>query len=190
MPDWVTPPEEAVLICAMQMALETGHSLGLKGRVVMQHSLNRRRYNFRTRWLEDDSTGHTMPKPLYELIKRLKWDYGFGMDHVMANKYYPGGSIAPHMDAICFDNVIFSLSLGCEATLSFRKRDQGVRNLQLPPRSLLLMAGQARYQWRHSLQMPSAEESKDRPYGGVRWSLTFRKTIDNRGVGNPKEKSK
>jgi alkylated DNA repair dioxygenase AlkB len=38
------------------------------------------------------------------------------------------------------------------------------RPVALPPRSIYLLAGDARYAWRHSLQ----------PVRGTRWSVTFR----------------
>lgn len=82
--------------------------------------------------------------------------------------HYPAGAgIGWHRDRPVFEDVL-GISLGAPATLRLRRRT-GPRaferaELPLPPRSLYLLAGEARHQWEHSIAAMAAP----------RWSITFR----------------
>ncbi|WP_245824734.1 alpha-ketoglutarate-dependent dioxygenase AlkB [Sphingomonas azotifigens] len=82
--------------------------------------------------------------------------------------HYPAGAgIGWHRDRPVFEEVL-GISLGAPATLRLRRRT-GLRafdraELPLPPRSLYLLAGEARHQWEHGIAAMTAP----------RWSITFR----------------
>ena len=69
------------------------------------------------------------------------------IDQLTVNRYEPGVGLSPHVDAhSAFTGPIVALSLGSASVMEFW-RDGDKRPLLLPPRSLLLMAGECRYLW-------------------------------------------
>ncbi|MBW8754507.1 MAG: alpha-ketoglutarate-dependent dioxygenase AlkB [Sphingomonadales bacterium] len=82
----------------------------------------------------------------------------------LLNRYEPGAVIQPHCDKPVWEHVI-GISLGAPATMVFRHQDSGEeRPVALPPRSIYLLADDARYVWQHSLP----------PMQSTRYSITFR----------------
>jgi DNA oxidative demethylase len=82
----------------------------------------------------------------------------------LLNRYEPGAVIQPHLDKPVWEHVI-GVSLGVPATMVFRHPDSGEeRPVELPPRSIYMLADDARYVWQHSLP----------PMRGTRYSITFR----------------
>lgn len=91
------------------------------------------------------------------------------------NEYPPGVGLSPHIDThSAFEGLIFSLSLAGPCIMEFRKYNTGVwlekptsnsdvdnnqisekssnfirKAIYLPPRSMLLLSGEARYAWHH-----------------------------------------
>jgi hypothetical protein len=81
-------------------------------------------------------------------------------------RYEPGAVIQHHCDKRVWDNII-GLSLGDPVAMEFRKASDAGYELaivQLPPRSLYLLTGEARHVFEHGL--PAMD--------GTRWSITFR----------------
>jgi len=93
---------------------------------------------------------------------------------LQVNEYPPGVGLSPHIDThSAFEDLIFSLSLAGPCIMEFRRYEDGdwrprvasstdttvecpedgskciKRALYLPPRSLLLLSGEARYAWHH-----------------------------------------
>lgn len=65
------------------------------------------------------------------------------------NEYPAGVGLSAHIDThSAFSGPILSLSLAGATVMEFRRGDER-RSLALPPRSLLVMAGEARYAWAH-----------------------------------------
>lgn len=82
----------------------------------------------------------------------------------LLNRYAPGAVIQPHCDKPVWEHVI-GVSLGAATTMVFSHPDSGEeRAVVLPPRSIYLLAGEARHVWRHGLP----------PMCGTRHSITFR----------------
>ncbi|PRW57369.1 alkylated DNA repair alkB-like protein 8 [Chlorella sorokiniana] len=72
------------------------------------------------------------------------------IDQLTVNEYGPGVGIAPHVEThAAFTGAIVSLCLGGPAVMVFRRDGHSPRALFLPPRSLLVMADEARYAWQH-----------------------------------------
>ena len=70
---------------------------------------------------------------------------------------------------------IASLSLAGPAVMEFRRGEERAAVL-LPPRSLLVMAGPARYCWQHYIPHRKADRVQGRLlHRGTRLSFTFRK---------------
>jgi len=100
-------------------------------------------------------------------------------DQCIVNEYKKGQGITPHIDAPkFFGSVIVSLSLGnvepeaSEMTMTF-KRDDKIVEVPLKRRSLLILSGEARYKWLHSISPASNQKQDFR-----RVSITFRQMIN------------
>ncbi|KAK7309464.1 hypothetical protein RJT34_06214 [Clitoria ternatea] len=106
--------------------------------------------------------------PTFKSIKNIV------LDQLTVNEYPPGVGLSPHIDThSAFEDLIFSLSLSGPCIMEFRRYENGdwlpraasdadakVESLKddsnfirrvvyLPPRSLLLLSGEARYAWHH-----------------------------------------
>lgn len=98
-------------------------------------------------------------------------------DQVIVNEYQPGQGISKHIDCIsCFGSTVISLSLGSLCVMNFtHTHRQDKASLLVSPRSLVILQGEARYDWLHSIN----SRKKDK-YQGIefvrtrRISLTFR----------------
>lgn len=112
-------------------------------------------------------------------------------DQLTVNEYTPGVGISPHIEThSAFTDVIVSLSLSGSAAMSFRRTMDGTlhqRALFLPQRSLVVLCGEARFAWEHSIPHRKKDlvvESTDNtavshtvevPRNRRRVSLTFRR---------------
>jgi alkylated DNA repair dioxygenase AlkB len=97
-------------------------------------------------------------------------------DQLIVYDYPAGQGIPSHVDAPLFTDTIVSISLGSSCVMEFTT-DAGAREEQfLEPMSALVIAGEARSQWKHAIS-PRASDS----WAGREWprarrvSLTFRK---------------
>lgn len=108
-----------------------------------------------TKWVED--------------VPRWLVPYEFEELHnsITINHYLTGQSIPPHIDSLKFDEVIEVLSLGSECLLRFTRGGEAV-DVPLPPRSLLVMSGEARYEWEHQVLPCRAE----------RFSIVYRNRVE------------
>lgn len=102
-------------------------------------------------------------------------------DQVIINRYKEGESISAHIDHVkYFGNTIASISLGAPCTMIFQKANPNTLEydainrdevqLQLQPRSLVIMKDDARYKYKHSIR-------KLLPGSTTRYSVTFRNVI-------------
>lgn len=98
-------------------------------------------------------------------------------DQLTVNVYAPGEGIRPHVDLERFEDGIAILSLGSAAVMVFTK-DECHERLLLQPGDVLLLEGDARYDWKHGIGAVATEH-----FGGLhikrgwRTSITFRKLV-------------
>lgn len=125
------------------------------------------------------------------------------LDQLTVNEYPPGVGLSPHIDThSAFEGLIFSLSLAGPCIMEFRryvsgdgrtnaslsnanmttKNPENSSNLirkaiHLPPRSMLLFFGEARYAWNHYIPHHKIDIVNDTVIrrGSRRVSFTFRK---------------
>ena len=72
-------------------------------------------------------------------------------DQAIVNEYLPGQGIAPHTDRDCFGPVVATVSLSSDVVMDF-EGPQGERySHMLQRRSLVLLTGAAREEWRHGI---------------------------------------
>lgn len=97
-------------------------------------------------------------------------------DQMLVNEYLPGQGISPHRDYAPFGRTVVSLSLLSPCVMDLRHPPTGRRErLLLGPRSLLVLADEARYEWEHGI----APRKRDAWHGlpverSRRVSVTFR----------------
>jgi alkylated DNA repair dioxygenase AlkB len=172
LPHFVTEPEETALLAAVDAAPWLAD---LKRRV--QHYGYR--YDYAARKVEPSMYLGPLPAWAQPLAARLVAEKHMPAvaDQLIVNEYVPGQGIYAHVDCVpCFGPVVCSLTLGsqCEMELTEAAGD-GVVKLLVERGSLLVLADEARYKWRHGIR----GRKSDTLNGGViprgrRVSLTFR----------------
>ncbi len=172
LPDFITEAEERELLSVID---QQPWLADLQRRV--QHYGYR--YDYTARQVTADLYLGVLPDWLQPLAMRLHYERLFATppDQVIVNEYQPGQGIAPHVDCIpCFGGTIASLTLGSGCLMDFTHSNTAQKtSLYLPPCSLLLLQGDARYHWQHGI----AKRKSDVVDGvkmqrGRRVSLTFR----------------
>ena len=75
------------------------------------------------------------------------------LNQITVNEYKRGQGIGSHVDTkSAFSDGLISISLGADCVMEFKEQKTGIKKLvHLPPRSLLLMSGPARYSWEHMI---------------------------------------
>jgi len=153
-----------------------------------RHDLKRRvqhygyRYDYQARAITADAFLGPLPAWLGPLGQTLALEHGFvpAPDQVIVNEYLPGQGISRHVDCVpCFGRMIAIISLAAPIAMVLFHPGTGVRHvLRLEPRSLLVLADEARYQWSH--EIPARKSDR---VGGMlvarrrRLSVTFRNVI-------------
>ncbi len=108
----------------------------------------------------------------------------------IVNLYRPGEGIAPHVDLLNrFGDGIVGVSLGGGVAMRFARVADGgagdgdVYEVWLPPRSVIVLTGEARYEWTHGIAPRSRDKVEEDGSGARRWqwhcreprvSVTFR----------------
>ncbi|PSC72219.1 alkylated DNA repair alkB-like protein 8 [Micractinium conductrix] len=177
LPGFVSAAEEAALLAEADAA---SHWQPLARRRVLHFG---HVFDYETRGVGEPL--HSIPPAARALADRIQGlPAAPAIDQLTVNEYAPGVGISPHVEThSAFTGAIVALSLGGTAAMSFRREGHTPRALFLPPRSLLIMAGEARYAWQHSV--PQRKTDLVSPDGGAgeaeavpraprRVSLTFR----------------
>jgi alkylated DNA repair dioxygenase AlkB len=101
-------------------------------------------------------------------------------DQLIVNEYLAGQGIANHVDCEpCFGDTIVSLSLGGTCVMDFiHKQTKQKIEVLLEPCSLVVLTGEARYDWTHGIQAKKSDVFKQQKFvRTTRISLTFRNVI-------------
>lgn len=140
------------------------------------------RYDYRARNVTPEDYLGPLPDWLSAIAEQLVVDGHFDRapDQVIINEYLPGQGIAPHVDCLpCFGDTIASLSLLSATTMVFdHPHTNERRELRLEPGDLLVMKGEWRTKWRHSIPARKSDMVNGaRVPRSRRVSLTFRNVI-------------
>jgi alkylated DNA repair dioxygenase AlkB len=139
-------------------------------------------YDYKARSVTPESYIGPLPDWLTPHAEQLRAGSFFSVspDQVIVNEYQPGQGIASHVDCVpCFTDTIASLSLCSACVMEFAHIETRQKiPVLLEPRSLVVLAGDARYRWQHTIP----HRKSDRYNGAVfprdrRLSLTFRKIV-------------
>ena len=170
LPDFITKAESAALLTDID---NQAWRADLKRRVQHYGYV----YDYRARAISKEMNLGPLPEWLGGLTQKLVERNIFQKmpDQVIVNEYEPRQGISPHIDCVpCFGGVIASLSLGSAVNMDFRHKGE-VSTLRLAPQSLLVLAGQARFQWQHAIAGRKSDMvDGQRVARSRRVSLTFR----------------
>ena len=142
------------------------------------------KYDYRARKVSHDMRIGELPKwlglPVIYKLEKEKY-MPRGIDQVIINEYQPGQGISSHIDCEpCFQDTIVSLSLGSGCVMNFTNKFDKTKKIPvwLAPRSLVVLNGEARYEWLHGIAARKWDEWDGHKYMRERRvSLTFRKVI-------------
>ncbi len=149
-----------------------------------QHDLKRRvqhygyKYDYKARRVDPSMYVGPLPPFAVEVAERLL-ELGLVAeqpDQLIVNEYQPGQGITAHIDCEpCFKDTIVTISLGSVYEMDLiHAETQEVRSLTLELGSALILAGDARYKWKHRIVARKTDHGKPR---GRRVSLTYRNVI-------------
>ncbi len=164
-PDFLSPDEEARLAAWLStLPFEAFQFHGYEGK--------RRVISFG--WKYDFSRSHLiraedMPEELLGVRERAGAFVGLDGEHLqqcLINEYLPGAPIGWHRDRPAFEKVVgISLLSPCSFRLRKRVGERFERRtVEVAPRSIYAMTGEARSEWEHSIPPAKAH----------RYSITFR----------------
>ena len=182
-PDWIDEETEILLtaeIDANEWISKIKRRVQHYGFVFEYSSLNVR-----------DAEPTPFPAACKSLLRRLEIHQ---FDQLTINEYLPGVGIASHCDThSAFSSVIASVSLLAAITMDFVPHEKGITgsdsfcnsrriSVVIPRRSLVLLTGESRYGWRHSIA--SRKTDRGAITGEIRErkrriSLTFRKCVSS-----------
>lgn len=126
-----------------------------------------------------------IPEIFHPLLETLRPYFKVLPDQLIVNEYYPGQGIAPHTDHVGnFGSVVASISLLAPIEMTFSANYNSTRSesIILRPCSAVILTGDARYKWKHSIAGRKFDMiDGQKVMRSRRISLTFRtiKTIFN-----------
>ncbi len=141
------------------------------------------KYDYKARKVNRDMRIGELPEWLKRLSQKLHTDGHMPKvaDQVIINEYEPGQGISGHIDCEpCFRDTIASLSLGSGCVMDFTNKHDKKQKIPawLAPRSLVVLSGEARYEWLHGIAARKSDVWDGQKHErGRRVSLTFRKVI-------------
>jgi alkylated DNA repair dioxygenase AlkB len=139
------------------------------------------RYDYKARSVDRSLYLGELPHWAIQLAKRLLDEGLVGEipDQLIVNEYQPGQGISPHIDCISgFGSAIASLSLVSGCMMDFACSDSNNCALYLESRSIIVMTGESRYRWRHSIKARRSDIDKGiKKLRDRRVSLTFRQVL-------------
>lgn len=96
-------------------------------------------------------------------------------DQVCLQWYPAGAGIPPHVDTHSAYDQLYALSLGSPVVMQFRRGEERT-DVDLLPRGMLRMSGDARLHWTHGIKKRKTDLLPDGTVRGRedRWSITYR----------------
>ena len=148
------------------------------------------KYDYTSRGLDETARIGPLPEWLAQLSNMVReaaseeakqlLDPDRPFEQAIINEYLPGQGIAPHIDRDWFGPVVATVSLGSAVNMDFSCDSTGDKHVQrLAPRSLVLLYGDARSEWRHGIAKRRSDTwNGQRIKRQRRVSITFRTIAD------------
>ncbi|OLN97074.1 Alkylated DNA repair protein alkB-like protein 8 [Colletotrichum chlorophyti] len=167
--DFITPEHEEELIRIFRHELVWPAQ---SGRSSLHYGYT---FDYKTFGVDPDVPFKPFPDWLRPLIPTRE---GTPPAQVCLQYYPPGAGIPPHVDTHSAYDQLYALSLGAPVMMQFSKPGGEGRMVEvdLAPRSMLQMAGEARLHWKHGIRKRKTDTLADGTVRkrGDRWSITYR----------------
>jgi alkylated DNA repair dioxygenase AlkB len=140
------------------------------------------RYDYKNGILVSSSYVGPLPDWAQSLAKRLYRDGLMARvpDQLTVNEYEPGQGLTGHVDCVtCFGDTLATFSLGSSYVMEFtHTQTQETREILLSPGSVLVLQGEARYVWQHSVAHRKIDKYQGKEFIRTRRvALTFREAL-------------
>lgn len=143
------------------------------------------KYDYKARRIDQNFFIGEIPDWMTFLSNRLQTLklISFKPDQAIINEYIDDQGIAAHIDCEpCFGDTIISISLGGQCVMNFQKeintKVEFKIPLLIPPRTLIIMTKESRFNWYHSIPSRKTDKFNDLVHKRQRRvSITFRKVI-------------
>ncbi|XP_010518968.1 PREDICTED: alkylated DNA repair protein alkB homolog 8 isoform X2 [Tarenaya hassleriana] len=196
--DFVSAEEEQQLLAAV----DARPWIGLAKRRVQHYGYE---FCYGTRNVDTKKRLGELPSFVSPILERISLfpnlddPASLNLDQLTVNEYPSGVGLSPHIDThSAFEGSIFSLSLAGPCIMEFRRYSEGTwkaasetvtaadksgnitrKAIYLPPRSMLLLSGEARYAWHHYIPHHKIDKVKDEVIRRCsrRVSFTIRKRL-------------
>ncbi|XP_010478904.1 PREDICTED: alkylated DNA repair protein alkB homolog 8 [Camelina sativa] len=180
-PEFVSVEEEQQLLAAV----DARPWIGLAKRRVQHYGYE---FCYGTRNVDTKKPLGELPSFVSPILERISLfsnldndQSSLDLDQLTVNEYPSGVGLSPHIDThSAFEDCIFSLSLAGPCIMEFRRYSVSTwkastadaeklgdsscikKALYLPPRSMLLLSGEARYAWNHYIPHHKIDKVKDK----------------------------
>ncbi|RKP18753.1 alkylated DNA repair protein [Rozella allomycis CSF55] len=178
--NFITEDEEKYILDYIDGNPWTGRGMGANPQMKRLTQHYGYTFSYQNRCVDNNSKALEIPKFCDTMFPRMK-EYGLPLSSepfnmVIVNEYLPGQGIMPHVDAPIFGKCIASLSLLSPCVMKFERVDKlDDFRIMLEPRSLIVMQGDARYIYKHSISKNLQENFNGETIERKRRiSLTFR----------------
>lgn len=141
------------------------------------------RYDYTKKTVDSFMYLGAVPQFISCLNDRLSTWFDSEPNQVIVNQYQPGQGIGRHIDRDCFGPVVASISLLSSVTMDLSRYDSdAIDSIVLQPRSILILAREARYDWMHGIAARKYDINSDgtKICRTRRISLTFRTVTTQR----------
>ncbi len=143
------------------------------------------KYDYKARRIDKTFYIGEIPDWMIFLCNRLqdRKIINFNPDQAIINEYVDDQGIAAHIDCEpCFGDTIISISLGGHCVINFQRgitnEEQSKIPLLIPPRTLLIMTDESRFNWYHGIPPRKSDKFNGAVYKRHRRvSITFRKVV-------------
>ncbi|KAL1922682.1 uncharacterized protein VTP21DRAFT_10221 [Calcarisporiella thermophila] len=180
--DFVTDAEEMQLITAIDSQEWAGNGSGPNPELLRRTQQYGYLFSYRYRKILEEIG--PLPDFFSFLLARIKERRIISEENMpnslIVNEYLVGQGIMPHIDApSIFGEFILALSLLTPCVMRFQSvEDEECIDILLPPRSLLVMSGKARYKYKHSISKNAIDYIDEQAIErGRRVSLTMRRIL-------------
>ena len=177
-PNYINVNEQNQLLNVIDQQVWSLESVESKRRI-QQHGY---RYDYKNGILVSAIYLGALPDWAQSIAKRLESDRitETALDQLTVNEYEPGQGLRSHVDCVtCFGNTIITLSLGSSYVMKLtHPHTKEHREILLLAGSLLVLQGEARYIWQHSVTACEKDIYQGREFvRSRRVSLTFREAL-------------
>lgn len=170
---YLSPEEEKTLLEYLDQEGRKKWNTSLKARQQQFYGCD---YDYRS---GNSAAAPPLDGPLLLLGERLRAEGYIAPNQAIVNEYGRSQGISAHTDAAHLGPIVVGVSLGSPARMDFSRQGLETISMYLPPRSLMVMEGDARWMWKHAISprvtyVDASGSKVAKPHDYRRVSITFR----------------